>query len=26
LLESPHPEARAFSASFLDNQNIGRAS
>jgi osmoprotectant transport system ATP-binding protein len=26
LLESPHPEARAFSATFLDNQNIGRAS
>ena len=26
LLESTHPEARAFSASFLDNQNIGRAS
>ena len=25
LLESPHPEARAFSASFLDKQNIGSA-
>ncbi|MGH7874623.1 MAG: ABC transporter ATP-binding protein [Candidatus Binatia bacterium] len=25
LLESSHPEARAFTASFLDNQQIGRA-